>query len=67
MIAWDIIAIAAATLVCFGVIFFLALAEYRAAEPLGEKDRIRCPWPIDDEAERDGLLAEFHPFHKQGS
>jgi hypothetical protein len=22
-----------------------------------------CPWPCDDEAERDGLLAEFHPFH----
>lgn len=66
MIAWDILALAGATLACFGVIFALgikSILEYRAAEPLRETDRDPCPWPIDDEAEADGLLAEFHPFH----
>lgn len=66
---WPLIICALAALACFGVIFFLgisALAEHRAAEPLSERDRAACPWPIDDEAEADGLVAEFHPFHSRG-
>lgn len=67
MIDWLLIAFALATLGCFGLIFILALAEYRVTKPLRDCDCTPCPWPIDDEAEAHGLLAEFHPFHGRGN
>lgn len=63
---WLLILTALATLACFGLIFILALTEYRSAKPLRDCDCDPCPWPVDDEAEADGLLAEFHPFHARG-
>jgi hypothetical protein len=66
MTDWLLILAALATLGCFGVIFILALAEYRATKAPRDCNCAPCPWPVDDEAEADGLLAEFHPFHSRG-
>jgi hypothetical protein len=63
MTDWLLIAVSLATLGCFGVIFVLALAEYRASEPLRKHDRKACPWPVDDEAERAVRLCEFQGSH----
>lgn len=63
MNGWLLIACTLGALACLGFIFIQSIAEYRAAEPLRDSDRTPCPWPCDDEAEADGLLAEFHPFH----
>jgi len=46
------------TLICFGWLFILAIAEHREVDPMQEihGDVAPCPWPISDKSSR----ANFH-------